>query len=657
MPKSNIAANNLNIIMKNKAFIATLILILVSAFFISCSKSTKPKKQIDTKPVSVKKFDTPPGADPSVTADQGGQGFTGAGWETAVNYNVAGDSNAVKGGTFVIRIPDFPNTLRNMGKDANSYVNNLMEFGLMYEGLLSQDPVTEEWIPGLATHWKISEDKKQFWFRLNPNARWADGKPVTSEDVVATWKMLVDPGILEAYSNILYGTFEQPVAESKYIVSVKTKEVNWRQFLYFAGSMRILPAHYIGGIKGSEYLEKFQFDAIPGSGPYILLKEDISKGQSVTFRRRSDYWAEKERFNTGTNNFDALKIEVIQDESLAFEKFKKGDIDLYLVTRAQWWAERFDFDEFKRGLVARYKVFNENPNGVSGLVYNMRKPPFDDIRIRKAVTYLWDRLKYNDKLFFKSYEPIYSYYPGSVYENPGNPKIGFSLDSARILLEEAGWKDKNAEGYLVKDGKVFELDLPFDGGPSQERYLTIFQEDLKKAGIKLNLKQIDGATKFKLGNERNYTILTMNWTGLRIPNPESSLKSNTADAPNTTNWPGIKDPRIDELCDRYNVTYDKKERVKIVREIDAIACSYVGYGFGWYGPYQRIAFHNKFGYPEWILPRTSDWLWTCVLWYYDPEKAAEYDAVKSDPNKKIEVKPEEQRYWIKVKEKEESAGK
>ena len=643
--------------MKNKAFIATLILILVSAFFISCSKSTKPKKQIDTKPVSVKKFDTPPGADPSVTADQGGQGFTGAGWETAVNYNVAGDSNAVKGGTFVIRIPDFPNTLRNMGKDANSYVNNLMEFGLMYEGLLSQDPVTEEWIPGLATHWKISEDKKQFWFRLNPNARWADGKPVTSEDVVATWKMLVDPGILEAYSNILYGTFEQPVAESKYIVSVKTKEVNWRQFLYFAGSMRILPAHYIGGIKGSEYLEKFQFDAIPGSGPYILLKEDISKGQSVTFRRRSDYWAEKERFNTGTNNFDALKIEVIQDESLAFEKFKKGDIDLYLVTRAQWWAERFDFDEFKRGLVARYKVFNENPNGVSGLVYNMRKPPFDDIRIRKAVTYLWDRLKYNDKLFFKSYEPIYSYYPGSVYENPGNPKIGFSLDSARILLEEAGWKDKNAEGYLVKDGKVFELDLPFDGGPSQERYLTIFQEDLKKAGIKLNLKQIDGATKFKLGNERNYTILTMNWTGLRIPNPESSLKSNTADAPNTTNWPGIKDPRIDELCDRYNVTYDKKERVKIVREIDAIACSYVGYGFGWYGPYQRIAFHNKFGYPEWILPRTSDWLWTCVLWYYDPEKAAEYDAVKSDPNKKIEVKPEEQRYWIKVKEKEESAGK
>jgi microcin C transport system substrate-binding protein len=643
--------------MKFKFISGIILIIFFSAIFINCGKSTKPKKQIETKPVSIKQYDTPPGADPSVPPEQGGEGFTGEGWQTAVNYNIAGDSNAVKGGSFTMRIPDFPNTLRNMGKDANSYVNNLMEFGLMYEGLLNQDPVTEEWIPGLATHWKISEDKRQFWFRINPNARWADGKPVVAEDVVATWKMLVDPGILEAYSNILYGTYEQPVAESKYIVSVKTKELNWRQFLYFGGSMRILPAHYIGNISGSEYLEKYQFEIIPGSGPYILLKEDISKGQSVTFRRRSDYWAEKERFSIGLNNFDAIKLEVIQDESLAFEKFKKGDIDIYAVNRAQWWAERFDFDEYKRGLIARYRVFNENPNGIQGLVFNMRKPPFDDIRIRKAITYLWDRQKFNEKLFFNSYEMIYSYYPGSVYENPNNPKIGFNLDSAKMLLEEAGWTEKNSEGYLVKGGKVFELDLPFDGGPGQERYLTVFQEDLKKAGIKLNLKQIDGATRFKLGNERNFTILVTAWTGLRIPNPESMLKSNTADAPNTTNWPGIKDSRIDELCDKYNVTFDKKERIKIIREIDGIAVSYFGYAFGWYAPYQRIAFHNKFSYPEWILPRTSDYLFSCVVWYYDPEKAAEYDAVKADPNKKMEVKEIDQKYWIKVKEKEEAAGK
>ena len=643
--------------MRTKYFFVFLVILISSLMFVSCTKQKeKLKKQITTKPVSIKQFDTPPGADPSVSAELGGAGFKGDGWETKTNYNLLGDSNAVKGGSFVLSVPDFPNTLRTQGKDANTTVNLMME-NMIYESLVQQDPVTEEYIPGLATHWKISEDKMKFSFRIDPNARWADGKPVTAEDVVATWKLLVDPGILEAYSNILYGSYEQPVAESKYIVSVKSKQLNWRQFLYFAASMRILPAHYIGNIKGSEYLEKYQFDVIPGSGPYLVQKDDIKKGQSVLIRRRSDYWAEKERYNIGLNNFDEVKFEVVSDESLAFEKFKKGDLDLYNVNRAQWWAERFDFDEAKRGLVLKSRIFNENPNGIQGLVFNMRKPPFDDIRLRKAITYLWDRDKFNEKLFYKAYSPIYSYFPGSVYENPNDPKISFNLDSAKALLSAAGWTEKNSDGYLVKNGKVFELELPFDGGPGQERYLTVFQEDLKKAGVKLNLKQIDGATRFKLGNERNFTILITAWTGLRVPNPESSLKSNTADQPNTTNWPGIKDKRIDELCDTYNVTFDKKERVKIVREIDSIACSYFGYGFGWYGPYQRIAYHNKFGYPKWELPRTADFLSIPVMWYYDPEKAAEYDAAMVDKTKSMVIPEVDQKYWLDVKAKEEKENK
>jgi microcin C transport system substrate-binding protein len=286
----------------------------------------------------------------------------------------------------------------------------------------------------------------------------------------------------------------------------------------------------------------------------------------------------------------------------------------------------------------------------------MRKPPFDDIKLRKAITYLWDRNKYNEKLFFKSYEPINSYFEGTAYENPGNPLTGFNLDSAKMLLNEAGWTERNQEGYLVRNGRVFENDLPFDGGPGQERYLTIFQEDLKKAGIKLNLKQIDGTTRFKLGNERNFTMLITAWTGLRTPNPESSLHSNTADKPNTTNWPGIKDARIDELCAQYNVAFDKKERIKILREIDAIACSYVGYGFGWTAPYERIAFHNKFGYPGWILSRTDDYLIIPLMWYYDPEKAAEYDAAMKDKGKTMEIPETDSKYWLDVKAKEESAG-
>jgi microcin C transport system substrate-binding protein len=255
------------------------------------------------------------------------------------------------------------------------------------------------------------------------------------------------------------------------------------------------------------------------------------------------------------------------------------------------------------------------------------------------------------------YYPIYSFFPGSVYENPNNPKIKFDIDKAQQLLAEAGWKDKNKDGYLVKNGKVFEVELPFSGGPSQERYLTVYQEDLKKVGIKLNLRQIDGTTNFKLGNERNFSILSMAWSGLRIPNPESSMGPGTADQPNTTNWNGIKDPKIDELCAKYNTSFDKTERVKIIREIDYIATSMQPYAFGWFGPYQRIAFHNKFGFPEPILSRTDDYLVIPILWYNDPEKAAEYEDAKKDNKLVLEQGEVDQKFWITVKEREDKGEK
>jgi microcin C transport system substrate-binding protein len=636
--------------MKFKTFSILLILLAFVFSFSSCGKGEKPKKKFDTTPVSIKQFDTPPGADPSVSAELGGKGFKGEGWQTSKDYNTLGNPKAVKGGSLIMSMRDFPATLRIVGKDFNSYFN-LMAEDMVYEALVGEDPVTGEYnTPRLATHWKISDDKKTFKFRINPDARWADGKPVTSEDVIATWKLAVDPGILDAYYNELYNSYEQPVAESKYIVSVKSKQLNWRQFVYFANSMKILPAHIIGNMTGKDFLEKFQFEFLQGSGPYIVDKNEIKKGQSIMIRRRSDYWGEKERFATGLYNFDLVRFEVIPDETMEFEKFKKGETDVFLVTRAQTWAEKFDFDEFKRGVVNRRKVFNENPGPTSGLTFNIRKEPFNDIRVRKAISFMYDRLKFNEKLFFNAYIPIDSYFPGTEFENPNNPKIRYNVDSAQRLLTEAGWKDKNKDGYLVKDGKIFELDLPFTKG--MDRYLTIFQEDLKKVGVKLNLKEIDGTTMFKLGNERNFKIIPINFDGLRIPNPENTLESSTANQDGTTNWAGIKNPKLDELCKAYDTTFDVKTRIKILREIDIIACNEFGYAFGWYPPYLRIAFHNKFGFPDGVIARNLSAISVLpFMWFNDPEKALEYDAAVLDKSKTLPKGDEDNKYWLDLKEK------
>ncbi|HEY5123378.1 MAG TPA: ABC transporter substrate-binding protein [Ignavibacteria bacterium] len=629
-----------------KAFILTFFIFLIAFGIQGCNKINKPKKKFDTKPVSIKQFDTPAGADLSVSAEMGGENFSGEGWETKKDYNIPGDKNAIKGGSLVMSLSEFPVTLISEGKDANNSFWELTN-DLLYESLLRIDPVTMDYTPGIASHWKISEDKTTFKFRINPNARWADGKPVTSDDVIATWKLLTDPGILMPYANTLWNSYEKPVAESKYIISVKSKEKDWRLFFYYSQSLRILPAHYISNISGKEYLDKFQFEFIPGSGPYIVSKDEIKKGESITVRRRSDYWAEKERFNTGINNFDLIRFDVIQDESLELEKFKKGDLDVIWVRKTLTWEEKLNTEEVKRGLIQKIKVFNEYPGGLSGICLNSRKYPFDDIRIRKAFGYLYNREKFNEKLFFNAYVPISSYFSGTIYENKDNPKLGFNIDSAIILLSEAGWKDKNSDGYLIKDGKYLEIDLPFLKG--MDRYFTIYQEDLKKAGIKLNLRESDYNTVFKMGNELNFKALPINWTGTFIPNPESYLSSENADSSNTLNWSGIKDKRIDELCNSFKISFDQIERIKILKEIDYIACNYFGYVFGWYSPYQRIAFQNKFGYPKGIISRIGGYGTIINLWYNDPEKCAEYDAAITDKNKILPFDNVESKYWLEKK--------
>ena len=637
--------------MYNKNFYHLIFTVLLLAFiFTSCTKIQKPQKKFNTSPISIKQYDTPPGADPGVPAEMGGAGFKGEGWQTNENFNTIGNPKAFKGGSLIMALNEFPVTLRTVGQNSNSYFRVILE-RMIYETLLDIDPVTLDYVPKLATHWKISDDKKEFKFRINPDARWADGKPVTSEDVIATWKLYTNPEILDPAMNEVFLTYEQPVAESKYILSVKSKTLNFQQFWFFGLAFKILPAHYIDNISGKDFLSKYQFNMIPGSGPYTISEKDIIKGQSLMIRRRSDYWAENNKLNKGLNNFDLVRFEIVQDPALELEKFKKGEIDILSVRSASTWNEKLDNEDLKRGLILKKRIFNECPTNLQGIVFNTRKAPFDDVKIRKAFIYLFNRDIFNQKFFFNSYSMIKSFFPNSIYENPSNPNLSFKPDSAIALLKEAGWSEKNSDGYLVKNGKIFEVELPFQKG--MDRYLTIFQEDLKNVGIKLNLKEIDLPTIIKLGNEFNFMILPAAWENQLIPNPGTYMYSKLADEKNTSNWDGLKDPKIDELIDKYAITFDKNERIKIIRELDFIACNHFDYIFKWTPNYQRIAFQNKFGYPDCMMERIEDYKSILSYWWNDPERAAEYDVAFADKTKSLPITEIDNKFWIQIKEKEE----
>jgi microcin C transport system substrate-binding protein len=277
--------------------------------------------------------------------------------------------------------------------------------------------------------------------------------------------------------------------------------------------------------------------------------------------------------------------------------------------------------QIDKGWIQRKKIFTQSPNGIGGFVFNMREEPFNDIRVRQAFAYLLNREKLIDKLFYDEYLPIHSYYPGSVYENPGNEKISYQPERALQLLAEAGWANRDNQGFLVNArGERLELELMTDESPTWERIITVIQEDYQQAGIKLNLKTTTSATQFQMVMERKFKIHWQNWGGLYFPNPESSFHSNTADEPNTNNLAGFKSAELDSICAVYNVAFDPEERVALIRETDRILMASYQYALGWYGPFTRLGYWNKFGMPEWGLSRTGDWRALVGLWWYDADK-------------------------------------
>jgi len=593
------------------------------------------------------------GADPSVSAEQGGKGFTGQGWETNSDFDLIGDPRATKGGVLREYVLDFPGTLRMDGPESNSALNYMIG-PMVYESLLTIHPTTLDYLPVLATHWQISADKATYRFRINPNARWADGQPVTADDVVATWSFRMDKGLQDPSNQMTFGKFDKPVAESKYIVSVKSKILNWRNFLYFSG-MSIFPAHVLKTVDGAAYLKDYNFKLLPGSGAYKVEEADIQKGKSVSIRRRTDYWAEKYRRNVGLNNFDEVREIVVRDQKLAFEMFKKGDIDDYYVNVSREWVEEMNFDRVQRGLIQKRKIFNDAPSGFSGIAFNTRKDPFTDIRVRKALTLLQNRDELIKKLFFNEYVPLNSYYAGGIYENKNNPKNLYDQQAALALLAEAGWKDRDAQGRLVKNGQPLALELLYSSKGS-EAWMTVYQEDLRKVGIGLNLRLVTPETLFKLVMDRNFTMVSMGWGALLFPNPETSFGGELADQANNNNITGFKDAKADALMKQYDTEYDQKKRAALIQEIDGIVANSYQYLLGWDAPFQRIAYWNKFGHPEGYLTRVGDYRDIPSLWWADAHKEADLRKAMGDDSIKLPVGETEVRYWPQYGEREKVAA-
>ena len=503
----------------------------------------------------------------------------------------------------------------NMWEDYNSFSAELM--GMMFEPLVSLHSTEDREVGILADSWSVSEDGKTFTFHVDSRAKWSDGKPVTAEDVQFYYDVIMDEKNLTPIFKVGLSRFDRPEVVDSLTVKMTAKESHWGNFWEAAG-MLAFPKHVWAGKDFNQI--RYEFPVV--SGPYKI--KTFREDRYVELQRRADWWGFKKNWNRGKYNFEKIRYRFMNDQTKALEAFKKQDINAYAIYTSSIWMKQTDFDAIQKGWAVKQRIFNKEPIGFQGMAINLRKPQFQDVRVRRALNMLLNREAMNEKYMYNQYFLLNSYYPDlwEGNQNPTAPLYKFNPDSARALFAEAGYK-VNAQGVLEKDGKPFAIN--FITSQEDLRHLTLFQEDLKKVGVVATIEQMSQSTLRKRLDDADFDLYWVNWGAGRLRDPEASWISTTALQKGTNNLAGVQDKVVDSLINLQKTEFDLAKRNEILKALDNRLAEIVPYVLMWQCDHHRILYWNRYGTPEKVFDRFNREDAIPVYWWLDPTKSAALD--------------------------------
>ena len=503
----------------------------------------------------------------------------------------------------------------NMWEDYNSFSAELM--GMMFEPLVSLHSTEDREVGILADSWNVSEDGKTFTFHVDPRAKWSDGKSVTAEDVQFYYDVIMDEKNLTPIFKVGLSRFDRPEVVDSLTIKMTAKESHWGNFWEAAG-MLAFPKHVWAGKDFNQI--RYEFPVV--SGPYKI--KTFREDRYVELARRADWWGFKKNWNRGKYNFEKIRYRFMNDQTKALEAFKKQDINAYAIYTSSIWMKQTDFDAIQKGWAVKQRIFNKEPIGFQGMAINLRKPQFQDVRVRRALNMLLNREAMNEKYMYNQYFLLNSYYPDlwEGNQNPTAPLYKFNPDSARALFAEAGYK-VNAQGVLEKDGKPFAIN--FITSQEDLRHLTLFQEDLKKVGVVATIEQMSQSTLRKRLDDADFDLYWVNWGAGRLRDPEASWNSTTALQKGTNNLAGVQDKVVDSLINLQKTEFDLAKRNEILKALDNRLAEIVPYVLMWQCDHHRILYWNRYGTPEKVFDRFNREDAIPVYWWLDPTKSATLD--------------------------------
>lgn len=515
----------------------------------------------------------------------------------------------------------------------------------IYDTLMmpSQDEISSQY--GLiAQSVELAPDHASILYHLRPEARFHDGSPVTPEDVVFTFETLKTKG--HPSFRIALADVVKAEKAGPYAVRFAFANGNNREAPLYVGQLPVLPRKYWEGRK----FEDTTLDPPLGSGPYRIAA--VEPGRSVTFERVKDYWAKDLPVRRGSNNFDRIRYDYYRDMSVSLEAFKAGQFDWRQEFTAKDWATGYDVPAAKDGRIVKDQIPNGIPAGMQALIYNTRKPFFQDRRVREALGYAFDFEWANKSLMYDAYRRTKSWFANSVfaasglpgkeelailerfrgripdtvftqpYEPPktdGTGNIRENLRKGLQLLKEAGWSFR--EGRLVDDrtGKNFEFEILYDD-QRMERILLPFKQNLERIGVVAQLRLVDPAQYQNRVRDFDYDMISGIWAGSMPPGNElrDMFSSEAAKTPGTSNYMGVADPVADALVEEV-VSAQKLDRLTIAAHaLDRVMLQNHDVIPQWYAGYFRVAYWNKFGRPA----RAPDYGLGFDDWWIDPAREA-----------------------------------
>lgn len=562
-------------------------------------------------------------------------------WQTNEDDPLVGSPDAIRGGTLQESIGQYPLTFRLMGPNSNDAFAGWNRLPTLYFGLVKMHPVTDRYQPWMATHWAIADDQRTLYFRLDPDARWSDGQPVTAHDFVFSVEMMRSPHIIDPfYNDYAERNYESVDAIDDHTLRIVGVRPSWRP-LFDYGELFPTPRHV--HTLDEDWVRRTTNVPQVVPGPYVVSEQ--VRGESITLTRVADWWGDGKRRFTGLYNYDRIVLRVIPNER-RLDWLRRGQLDVMPYVPVRSWNEEFTFPAARYGWIRRARIFVEWPDLLNGLHMNLEAPIFQNKDFRKAMQYLVNFDRINQNLMYGETFRMVSMYGGTEFANPDLQPYGFNPAKAREHLAKAGFfrpeelRSQSAWGRFINivrgllftrtdtddvlvnaSGQRASFTLSY-GSKSLEPHLTVLQQEFRRAGVDMRLRLLEPGTNFERGLERKYEMTLTGRVTSFFPQPRQYLHTEFQRSTNNNNIWGHANPEVDRLIEIYETSMDADERRAAMHQIDAIVQDEAFYIPLWTTPFIRLAHWDYVRFPEkWLPPRTRQFNDHMVSWI-DPERRA-----------------------------------